>query len=135
MIDYNIIVEIHGEQHYVNSNLFGSLEDTKHNDRIKRKLAKHNGINNEHYIVIDARKSKANHIKKSIINSKLNNLCDLKRVNWKQCDVDAQHYIVKDVCDYYFDNDDTIEEIADYFQLSISTIKNYIKIGTENHWC
>ena len=59
----NCIIEVHGIQHYDKTRYWKmSLEETQENDRIKKQLAKENGINN--YIIIDCRYSELEWIKK-----------------------------------------------------------------------
>lgn len=80
---YSLIIEAHGEQHYTEIKKWGRLEDTQKNDVYKRKLAIKNGI--EYYLEIDCRKSNIDYIRESIINSKLDNLFDLTKVDWEKC--------------------------------------------------
>lgn len=77
----NTVVEVHGEQHYKQSTLFGNLEDIKESDRIKKEYAEEKGIT---YIEIPAKRSEIPTIRNSIKRTKLNYL--LKNVDehvWK----------------------------------------------------
>lgn len=77
---YNMIIETHGEQHFVQSNRGRrSLEEEQENDRIKYENAIDNGI--EHYVVIDSRIRES--LKDNLVNSKLSDI-----INWE--DVDFQ---------------------------------------------
>lgn len=86
MIDDNIIVETNGMQHYKDSSgstFTKTLEEEKANDKNKEELAIKNGI--KYYISVDCRYSDGEYIKNSILNSKLNELYDLKGIDWVKC--------------------------------------------------
>lgn len=72
---YNMIIEVHGKQHYEESfkGLSNkSLEAEQANDKYKMELERNHGI--KEYIVIDARKSSIDWIKNSVLKSKLKNI-------------------------------------------------------------
>ena len=139
LLDYNCIIEVHGEQHY---NYFGrgrSLEEEQENDKYKMELALNNGI--ENYIIIDCRKSELEWVKNNIFNSELNNMLDLSNINWLECEEFALGNLIKEVCNYWnkhrnVDNEDiTTSDLTKYFKLSGVTIRKYLKYGTELGWC
>ncbi len=77
----NTLIEVHGEQHYKQSSIFGSLEDIKESDRIKKEYAKENGIT---YIEIPAKRSEIPTIRNSIKQTKLNYLLEnIDEHTWK----------------------------------------------------
>lgn len=137
--NYNVIIEVHGKQHYTNGfNGVGgkTVEEEQMNDKIKKELAINNGIKDENYIVIDCRYSELDYIKNSIINSKLNELFDLSKVDWIKCEEFALKNIVKEVCSYWNDNNDnlTTGDLARFFKLSPNTVTKYLKKGSKLGW-
>lgn len=136
----NTIIETHGEQHYNNRKSFNSLnrktlEEEQQNDNYKEKLALKNGI--KHYITIDCRNSELEWIKNNILNSELNKLFDLSKIDWNECAKFANKNIVKEVCDYWNnkrENEGTID-LEKIFKLNRGTIIRYLKRGNELGWC
>ena len=135
LIDYNIIIETHGMQHYKDTKFGRTLVEEQENDRIKEKLAKENGITE--YIVIDCRYSDAKWISESIRNSLLSNLFDLNSVSFSLCAEYANcNNLCKDVCEYYGSNQNVkITDIANTFNISTTTVYSYLKNGNEIGWC
>lgn len=91
---YNMIIETHGKQHYMenkfsNSKPRRSLNEEQYNDRYKEQLASLNRI--EHYIQLDCRESDCEYIKNSIYNSILPKFFNLHKVNWDECDIYASN--------------------------------------------
>lgn len=134
---YNMIIETHGEQHYIQTHRNGgrTLEEEQRNDRLKEKLAKENGIKN--YIVIDCRESDLEYIKNSILNSKLNELFDLSKINWNKCEEFALKNVVKEVCEYWNQKEDweTTVDLGNIFNKDRHTIRTYLKRGSKLGWC
>lgn len=132
--EYNMIIETHGEQHYKDCS-WSKASEVEENDKLKERLAKDNGVKS--YVVIDCRESTLNWIKDNILNSKLNKLLDLSKVNWKQCGEYALKNIAKEVCDRW-NNRKEEEAVADMqiiFGLSRHTVLKYLKTGNDNKWC
>lgn len=135
----NTIIEVHGKQHYDGS--FQSyeggrtLKEEQENDEFKCNYAVEQGI--KHYIIIDAKESNFDYIKKSICESKLNEIVDLHSVDWDFIKIDVfSHNIIKDICNYWNDNKKcTYEDIQNKFGFSIDTIRKYLKIGDDLGWC
>lgn len=77
----NTIIEVNGEQHYIETGRKGSrtLQEEQENDRLKKKLALANGISN--YIEIDCRKSTKDWLKDNIIKN-LGFILNLDGVDW-----------------------------------------------------
>ena len=136
---YNIIIEAHGGQHYNGGFEYlggKTLKEEQENDKYKEELAVKNGINQ--YIVIDCRKSEPEWIKNNIMNSKLNELFDLSKIDWlKAHEFAINSNIVKDVCDYWNNKEEweTTTTLAEVFGLSRRTILEYLKKGTKLGWC
>lgn len=131
----NAIIEVHGEQHYSYTGFNRSLEEEQNNDQLKRDLAFKNGIIN--YIVIDCAMSNVDYIKKSVFNSILNSMYDLKKINFEKCDEFALTNLAKDISFYWKNKSDeeNIDYVASLFNLSKQTITTYLKQGTKLGWC
>lgn len=80
----NMIIETHGIQHYEETTRGRSLAEEEKNDRLKRELAKNNGV--DYYITIDCRYSKLEYIKQNILKSKLNKIFNLNNIDWNKCE-------------------------------------------------
>lgn len=134
------IIEIHGEQHpgtKYHKSTFESCggrtyDEELTNDTLKKKLAERNDIN---YIVIDCSLSDIFFIKNEITNSKLNSLFDINLINWNECSKFAYCNLVKQVCDYYNNSNETLPCIAKKFNIGKTTIYRYIKKGKALGWC
>lgn len=136
--NYNMIIETHGIQHYKYTGRGRSLEEEKENDKVKKESALESGVNE--YIVVDCRNSNMEWIKNSILNSKLNELFDLSKVNWLKCEEFALGNLVKEVCDYWNNKEEweTTQTIANnnpWGIKNICSIIKYLKKGTKLGWC
>ena len=133
---YKIIIEVHGKQHYEESFKGMSstpLEEEQQNDIYKRKLAIENGI--KEYIEVDARESNIEWIKKSILETNLSNYLTLDNFDWDSCLGYVGIGIIKDVCNYWNNNDVTTKDVITYFNISKSTAIKHLKKGNELGWC
>ena len=142
--DYNTIIECHGRQHY---DSYGfktcngrTLQEEQNNDQYKKELALNNNINN--YITLDCRNSELEWIKQSIINSELNDLFDLNKVDWLKCEEFAiNSNKVKEICEYWkihnrVNNENlTLKDIGNIFNLGRDTVGKYLKKGSLLGWC
>ena len=134
LLDANTIIEVHGIQHYEESRRGRSLKEEQENDKLKEELALDNGI--RHYIIIDCRESNLQYIKNNILDSELNKLFDLSRINWNKCEKYALKNKVKEVCDFYNEHVGiTPENLAKELGASKSTIRKYLNQGTKLGWC
>lgn len=133
----NMIIEAHGEQHYIQTRRKNArtLQEEQENDKLKEQLAKENGI--KHYIVIDCRESTLNWMKNNIINSKLNELFDLSKVDWNQCQEYTLKNIAKEVCDYWNNKEEweSATDLGVIFKKDRHTISKFLKRGSELGWC
>ena len=116
----NLIIEIHGRQHYIDTT-WSSLEDITKNDLDKKELAIRNNCN---YIIIDARYSKKNYIKNNILNSELSSIFDLSIIDWEKCNNDAIMSVKNKIINHRL-NGLTNKEIADALHVSVDTIYKY----------
>jgi DNA-directed RNA polymerase subunit RPC12/RpoP/predicted transcriptional regulator len=129
----NVIIEVHGGQHYEESCRGRTLIEEKGNDRFKERVAKENGISK--YIVIDARYSELEHIKKSLLDSELSNIFDLSNINWLLCHQNACKSLVKVVCDLWNDGVKSTTLIGSQLHLERSAIRRYLQKGVKLGWC
>ena len=127
------IIEIHGIQHYEESKTFRrSLQEEQENDLYKYNIAMFNGIKN--YIVIDCRYSDFDYIRKSILDSDLNDLFDLRDINWDKCNDATLSSNLIIACDMYNDGAD-INTIAINLNMHTSSVRSYLKRGTSLGMC
>ena len=143
-LEYNndtIIIEVHGEQHFNGS--FQSYkgartaEDEIKNDLYKKNLAVSNGVKEEHYIVIDARKSNSNWIQNSIMHS---GLCDLfvfqeNDIDWNKCDEIACKNLIKLSSSLWNDGVKSTAKIGEIIGKTRPTIISYLKKASSLGWC
>lgn len=139
--NYNCIIEVHGEQHYKETNRRWSLKEEQENDIKKEKLAKNNNI--ENYVVINAssctRISQDDFINEIKSNSFMKQF-DLNSINWDVCAEYTRTSMVEDICKFYDQcklNDKYISptDIGKIFKLSTNTINKYLHFGTKHGLC
>lgn len=130
------ICEVNGIQHYEDA--WDKLEVTQENDRLKKELALLNGIKEKNYIVIDCRYSKLGWIKDNdngILNSRLNELFDLSKIDWNEVQEFSLSNLVKRVCEIKRNNPElSTTEIGKAMGYYSSTICNWLKQGN-GIWC
>lgn len=135
------IIETHGMQHYeeIDRDKAKTLEEEQANDRLKKELALRNGIKEENYIVIDCRHSKLEWIRDNdsgVLNSKLNDIFDLSKIDWTKVEEFAYSNLVKKACKYKIDNPSlTASDIADKMGYSNTVVLKWLKIGNKLGWC
>ena len=142
------IVETNGMQHYkesferIKSNRkIITLEEIQENDKKKKELAIKNGINPENYIVINCQYSDLNFIKNNILNSRLNEIFDLKNIDWLKIEQKSEKSLIKEVCNYWYKHNDlnneniTTTDLIKIFSIQRSQIIKYLKIGLKLGWC
>lgn len=130
----NTIIEVHGAQHYINTNRKYSrlLQEEQENDRIKYEKAINNGI--QKYVVIDARESELFFIKNSILKS-LKGILNLRDVDWEEVDKFATKNIIKEICEHYNNTNLPSKELAKVFNIAQGTVIKYLHRGTKLGWC
>ena len=130
LLDYNCIIETHGEQHYLENNLFFHSPIIDDN---KKQLALANNI--KYYIEIDCRKSTVEYISNSIINSELSKIINVDGVNWIECGKFATKNLVKEVCSFYNNHNHDLDITINNYSISKTCINSYLKKGAEIGWC
>jgi DNA-directed RNA polymerase subunit RPC12/RpoP len=132
----NMIIETHGEQHYrTNFDKLGgrNIDEEIENDDLKMYLAYNNGI--KHYIILDCRKSELEWIKNSIMNSKLNELFDLSKINWLKChEYACNTNLIKTACKLW-NKGLGAADISKILKIGHSTVIKYLHKGTELNLC
>ena len=114
--------------------IYRALKEEQKNDKLKEELALSNGI--KLYIIIDCRKSELEYIKNNILDSELNKLFDLSKVDWVYCGEYATSNMVKKVCDYYNKHPEMLTiDLVEEFDMSRDTIVKYLEKGTSLGWC
>lgn len=137
--DKNCIIEVHGMEHYEGGfpTLHGkTLKEIQDNDFNKMRNALDNKVTN--YIVLDARKSSLDWIKRSILQSQLPSLLNFSDndIDWNKADKLSHKSIVKDVCDLWNSKITSVKEIeSEIGIIKKGTIIRYLKIGTSYGWC
>lgn len=131
----NIIIEVHGEQHYAENSKFSrTLREEQKNDELKEKIAKQAGINR--YIVIDCKISEREYIKNSVAESELSTIFDINKIDWNQCDCDAQKNMLKKVCEMKkMDPQSTVSYLANEMKISTTTVRRWLNKGTKLGLC
>lgn len=134
----NMIIETHGEQHYARGfELLGrrGWQEEQENDKHKREIALANGV--KHYVELDCRESNMRWIKNSIVNSDLPKLLSFneKEIDWTTIEENSLNSSIREVCDYFKENEVSPKEVAEMFELSISTVYKHLKRGTDLGWC
>ena len=133
LIDFNIICEVNGMQHYDPSKFnfkHGSTRNDISNDYEKYKLAISNGISEENYIVIDARKSDGSYIMDSIMNSHLADVIDLSNIDYKDIELKSCGNIFDTIIDG-INNGKSVKQMIQETNLADITIYRYIAKGEE----
>lgn len=130
LIDYNIILEVNGIQHYKQK----WERDEVENDAIKKEFAFSCGFNDDNYIVLDCRESNLQFIKESILNSKLNCILDCSVIDFSRCAEFASNNLVMEASRLWNLNKN-IQEISDEMLLDKHTIISYLKQGNDIGWC
>lgn len=127
------IIEVHGEQHYIQTNRKNTrtLEEEQENDKEKQLLAIENGINN--YIVIDARFSDFDFIKKNILESSLIKLLNIESNDFNNLDIRPNMFTLKawDLWEQGYG----VMNISEKLKISKGAIKRYLILGNSLGKC
>lgn len=133
----NIIIEVHGKQHYSGGfETYGGrdYQQEVENDNYKMNLAFSNGFNQNTYIVVDCKESKFEYIKYSIQENIFFNKYDLNNIDWNKCMENAMSsYSIK--AQKLWDKGYKIEDISSQLKISRTTIRKYLKQGAEIGIC
>lgn len=126
-----LIIETDGGFHRKDNKMRNQTkEESEWLDKIKDKLAKE-----YEYKVV--RISDEGDIKQNILNSILDKLFDLSKIDWDLCILWAMKNMVKEVCNYWNHKpyDMNAEQVGNVFKLSRPTIVKYLKQGEKFNWC
>lgn len=131
----SLIIEMDGVWHNVDNKMSGQTkEESKAIDDYKDNMAKEHGIE---VIRIDCDyrtlEERADYIKKNILNSKLNLLLDLSKVNWESIEMFALSNRIKEASDLWNTGSFTTTELSKY--MKIGRVSPYLKIGDKYGWC
>lgn len=136
---YNLIVETDGKLGHrggiVHSKSDYSIEECIEIDKWKEEQHKLHGVET---IRINCFESDMEYIKNNILTSKLSNYFDFSEVDWNKCDEYAWKSNLKyEICNYWKNKKDveTVKSLSIKFELSASTISEYLKKGTKHGWC
>ena len=143
LIDYDIIIEVHGGQHYNlhRQSNWKSYEEEHENDLIKYDIVVLNGYEyNKNYFIIDARESNIEWLRNSINHCLFFQQFDLNNIDWKELDIEAQKSLKVEVCLYWkeqkeSDKDLTTVIMAEMFNVCRNTIINWLTWGNESGLC
>lgn len=130
--EHNLIIEMNGMQHYEDCNLLRktniTLEEEQTNDKYKRELALSHGINT--YVSVDCRNTSLEYMKNSILNSELNEIYNLEKLDWHKCYLNANKNIFKSVC-YDFEHLGLkIYQLSKKYKIHTCTVREYLTKGS-----
>lgn len=124
------IIEMDGQQHYRDC-FYGRVENQRKNDKLKNELAENNGIT-----LIRINCMKVHKIKDYMIESKLNEIFDLSKINFDECTQFAFNNLMYLVCNTYkTDKKITVAQLADKFNISKDSVRRYLKAGNDGNLC
>lgn len=135
LIDYNLIIENHGRQHYEECSLTErTLSEEQENDDFKKHIALSNGIN--HYVILDCRCSTKEYIKKSIMESILPSILQFKDtdIDWDQASIFAHTNLVREVATL-FNNGMHTKEISEELCVHRSSVCRWLNVATQLGLC
>lgn len=126
----NILLEADGGFHRQDNTLNKkTLEESKFTDEFKDKLAIKNG-----YSII--RISDEGDFKENVLCSKLNDIFDLKVIDWNEALEFSTNNLVKLACQYKKNNSElTAKDIGDIMKYDRTSIIKWLKLGTKLGWC
>ena len=124
------IIEMDGQQHYKNC-FYGKVEKQRENDKLKDELAKNNGV-----VLIRINSMKIHKIKDYILNSELNKIFDLSKINFDECTRFAFNNLMYLVCNEYKNDENiTVSQLANKFNISKDSVRRYLKTGNDANIC
>lgn len=141
LMDSNVIIEVHGEQHYHYTGFKRSYDVEHENDMVKFDIAiLHGYVFNKNFFIINAEHSNIEWLRNSIEQCTLFKQYDLHSIDWEEIDREAQKSLKVEVCKYW-ENEKNINEnlttveLAEVFGISAVTILKYLKWGNNNGIC
>ncbi len=134
LIDYNIIIENHGMQHYQECSFTNkTLQEEQFNDRCKRELAEKQNIK---YIVLDCRYSSMEYIKQSIMHSPLPKILSFNEndIDWSQADKYASDSLLIESAKL-FTSGLSVKEISLLLKIRRDKVSKYLNKATQLGLC
>lgn len=107
------------------------LEEVQKRDKEKSQLAKRQGIE---LIRINCNNKFDEEIIQAVKDSKLSKILPLEKVDWVKCQQQCAKSLIKEVCDYYMNNNVSQKEVAKFFKISEGTVARYCKKGRQLGW-
>ena len=136
--DYNLIIETDGIiGHFggvVHSRSSLKLKELVEIDKWKDEQHLKHGLKT---IRINCFQSDMEYIKNNILNSELNDIFDLSKIDWRKCEKFALKNLIKEIC-FYWNNKkewETTSDLAKKYDVSSNTIRKYLKKGSKLNWC
>lgn len=131
--DMKLIIEVDGGFHRKDNGLSGQSKlEAKYIDDIKDELAEKNG-----YKVIRLFYEDIFNFTESILDSEITILFNLDNIDWLLCKEYSCNKLTRVICDYWNNkrNNETTGEVAKIFNTNRTTVRRYLKLGTELGWC
>lgn len=125
----NVIIEMHGKQHYEESPRGRDLQTEQENDKLKYDMAIKSGIQHKNYIVIDCRHSEFEWLKKNV-QVMLCNIISLDEINWACVYSDCMKSNVVKSWEL-FKQGLSVGEISKNIGIDPSTVSDYLKRGSK----
>jgi hypothetical protein len=134
LTDYDCIIEVHGEQHYYEKDrkFRNNLSYEQENDQLKEELAMKNGT--KYYIAINCSTAESGYIKNNLLKSKLNEMFDLRVIDWGLSHSYAIHSLVKLTCESWM-RYKNVKDVSLETDLSDTTVRRYLKQGSKIGLC
>lgn len=122
--DRNIIIEMHGKQHYEECTLTSrTLDEEVLNDKNKYDYAIKHGV--EIYIVVNCSVSNIEYIKNNILNTEFKNIYDLDCIDWKLCELHSSGSMITKSAELY-NNGCTVKDIMNKLNASKSGVTSWL---------
>jgi hypothetical protein len=136
----NIIIEMDGKLGHGNKGYDDNLtpEESKSIDNYKDEQATLHGVDKP--IRIDCKynsfENKIKYIKQNILKSRLKELLDLSKINWKIVEQFAYSNFTEIACEYKRNNPDlTTTQIAGIMNVSTTSVNRWLKFGNSYNMC
>jgi len=125
--DLNLIIETHGEQHYIDKARSRTFIEEQQNDIIKEELAKENGYE---YIIIDCRRSSLEWLRENIT-KQLSPFLNFSEIDWEGVYKKSQNSLCVESWKLWKEGGMTTFTIADKIKINRKTVGTYLKRGTK----
>ena len=130
----NLIIEMDGgigHGKYVFPKSIRTIQETKDKDDWKDCQAKNNGYE---VIRIESDFSNIEYLKANILNFVLSKYFSFDNLGWAEIDKKSAKNIVKEICSFYNDKQGSVKQLSSHFNISISTVRKYLKKGNSFGW-